>query len=92
MSDAPETMTINGQVHTCITSVFQEEALSLIDALVKDGVPGKLRPGRAYIMRPPEFSEDTPEARRRKRGAMRLHIVTIWLVGEIEKADRTYRP
>jgi hypothetical protein len=62
----------------------------LIAALVQNGVPGKLRPGR--IMRIPEFPEDTREARRKRRGAINLGIREIWMVGEIEEADRTYRP
>jgi hypothetical protein len=31
----------------------------LIAALVEKGVPSKLRPGRSYIARIPEFPEDT---------------------------------
>ena len=61
-------------------------------ALVEKGAPGKLRPGRSYIARIPEFPEDTREARRKKRGAINLGVREIWMVGEIEEADRTYRP
>ena len=85
-------MTIDGRVHTCITNTFVEEADGLIAALVEKGVPGKLRPGRSYITRLPESPEDTREARRKKRGAINLGVREIWMVGEIEEADRTYRP
>ena len=92
MSDDPQTMTIDGRVHTCITNTFVEEADGLIAALVEKGVPGKLRPGRSYITRIPEFPEDTREARRKRSGAISLGVREIWMVGEIEEADRTYRP
>jgi len=91
MSDNPETMTIDGRAHTYITDAFVDEAERWIAALVENGVPGKLRPGRSYICRAPEFS-DNARGRKKRRGAMRLGVVDIWLVGEIEEADRTYRP
>ena len=89
MSDDPQMMIIDGRVHTCITNTFADEAEGLIAALVEKGVPGKLRPGRSYITRIPE---GTQEARRKKRGAINLGVREIWMVGEIEEADRTYRP
>jgi hypothetical protein len=92
MSDNPQTMTIDGQAHTLITSTFVDEAETLIAALVEKGITGKLRPGRNYITRIPELPEDTREARRKRRGALNLGILEIWLVGEIEEADRTNRP
>ena len=92
MSDELQTMTIDGQVHTCIVGTFVDEAEGLIEALVEMGVPGKLRPGRSYITRIPEFPEETPEDRRKKSGAISLGVREIWMVGEIEEADRTYRP
>ena len=49
MSDELQTMTIDGQVHTCIVGTFVDEAEGLIEALVEMGVPGKLRPGRSYM-------------------------------------------
>jgi hypothetical protein len=90
--DDTQTMTIDGQVHTYMTNAFVDEAEKLIAALVEKGVPGKLRPGRSYITRIPEFPENTREARRKQREAISLGIRDIWLVGEIEEADRTYRP
>ena len=45
MSDDPQTMTIDGLVHTCITNTFVDEADGLIAALVEKGVPGKLGSG-----------------------------------------------
>ena len=92
MSDDLQTMTIDGQVHTWITNTFVDEAEGLNAALVEKGVPGKLRPGRSYITRIPDFPENTREARRKKRGAINLGVREIWMVGEIEEADRTYRP
>jgi hypothetical protein len=92
MSDNPQTMTIDGQAHTLITSTFVDEAEALVAALVEKGIPGKLRPGRNYITRIPEFPEGTREARRKKRGALNLGILEIWMVGKIEDADRTYCP
>ena len=92
MSDDLQTMTIDGRVHTCITNSSVDEAEGLIAALVEKGVPGKLRPGRSYITRIPDFPENTREARRKQRKAISLGIRDIWLVGEIEEADRTYRP
>jgi hypothetical protein len=91
MSDNPQTMTIGGRAHTYITNTFVDEAEGLIAALVEKGVLGKLRPGRSYITRVPEFPEDTREARRKRRGAINLGVREIWMVGEIEEADRTYR-
>jgi hypothetical protein len=92
MSDDPETETIDGRTHTYMMNTFIDEADRLIAALVEKGIPGKLRPGRSYITRAPEFPGDTREARRKRDGARRLGVVNIWLVGEIEEADRTYRP
>lgn len=91
-SDDLQTMTIDGRTYTYITSNFVEEAKLLIAALVEEGVPGKLRPGRTYVMRVPEFPGDTREARRKRSGAISLGIREIWTEGEIEEADRTYRP
>ena len=92
MIDDLKTMTIDGRVHTYLTNAFVDEAEGLITTLVEKGVPGKLRPGRSYITRIPVFAEDTREARRKKRGAINLGVREIWMVGEIEEADRTYRP
>jgi hypothetical protein len=92
MSDNPETMTIDGRAHTYITDAFVDEAERWIAALVENGVPGKLRPGRSYIIRIPEFPEDTREARHKRRGAINLGVREIWMVGEIEEADRINRP
>jgi hypothetical protein len=91
MSDDPETKTIDGRTHTYMMNTFIDEADRLIAALVEKGIPGKLRPGRSYIWRAPEFSDDA-RGRKKSRGARRLGVVDIWLVGEIEEADRTYRP
>jgi hypothetical protein len=55
MSDDLKTLTIDGRVHTYLTSVFVDEGERLIAALVEKGVPGKLRPGHSYIIRTPEF-------------------------------------
>ena len=63
-----KTTTIDGRVHTYLTNAFVDETEGLIAALVEKGVPGKLRPGRSYITRIPEFPGDTPEARRKRRG------------------------
>ena len=90
-NDDTQTMTIGGQVHTYMTNAFVDEAERMIAGLVEKGVPGKLRPGRSYIWRAPEFSDDA-RGRKKSREAGRLGIVDIWLVGEIEEADRTYRP
>jgi hypothetical protein len=92
MSDNPQTMTIDGRVHTYMTNAFVDEAEKLVAALVEKGVPGKLRPGRSYITRIPDFPENTREARRKQREAISLGVRDIWLVVEIEEADRTYRP
>src|SRR5262245_54889929 len=78
-----KTTTIDGRVHTYLTNAFVDEAEGLIAALVEKGVPGKLRPGRSYITRIPEFPGDTPEARRKRRGAISLGVREIWVVGEI---------
>jgi hypothetical protein len=91
MSDNPPTMTIDGRAHTYITNAFVDEAEGLIAALVEQGVPGKLRPGRSYITRIPDLPEDTPAARRKRRGAINLGIREIWMVGEIEDADRSWQ-
>jgi hypothetical protein len=90
--DDLKTITIDGRVHTYLTNAFVDEAEGLIAALVEKGVPGKLRPGRSYIMRSPEYPGDTREARRKRSGAISLGIREIWVVGEIEEADRTYQP
>jgi hypothetical protein len=89
--DDKQTMTIDGRVHTYMTNTFVDEADKVIAALVEKGVPGKLRPGRSYVRRAPGFSDDA-RGRKKSREARRLGIVGIWLVGEIEEADRTYRP
>ena len=86
-----QTMTIDGRIHTYMMNAFIDEADGLIAALVEQGVPGKLRPGRSYITRAPEFSDDA-RGRKKTREARRLGILNVWLVGEIEEADRTYRP
>ena len=88
MSDDLTTLTIDGRVHTHMSNAFVDEAERLIAALVEKGVPGKLRPGRSYITRIPEFPGNTREARRKRSGAVSLGIREIWLVG----ADRTYAP
>jgi hypothetical protein len=91
MSDNPQTKVIDGRTHTYMMNTFIDEADRLIAALVEKGIPGKLRPGRSYIWLAPEFSDDA-RGRKKSREATRLGIVDIWLVGEIEEADRTYRP
>jgi hypothetical protein len=90
-NDDTQTMTIDGRVHTYMTNTFVDEAEKLIATLVERGVPGKLRPGRSYVWRSPEFSDDA-RGRKKSKEAARLGIVDIWLVGEIEEADRTFRP
>ena len=89
--DDTQTLTIDGQVHTYMTNAFVNEAENVIAAFVEKGVPGKLRPGRSYIARIPHFPENTREARRKQREVISLGIRDIWLVGEIEEADRAYR-
>jgi hypothetical protein len=91
MSDDPQTKIIDGLTHTYMKNAFIDEADKLTAALVEKGIPGKLRPGRSYVWRAPEFSDDA-RGRKKSREAARLGIVDIWLVGEIEEADRTYRP
>jgi hypothetical protein len=75
-----------------MTNAFVDEAEAMVAALVAKGIPGKLRPGRSCIIRTTEFPGDTREARRKRNGAISLGIRHIWLVGEIEEADRTYSP
>lgn len=89
--DLPETMTIDGRTYTYMTNTFADEAEAMIAALVENGIPGKLRPGRSYIIRAPEFPGKTREARHKRSGAIRLGIREIWMEGEIEETDRTYR-
>jgi hypothetical protein len=92
VSDDPVTMIIDGQTYTYMTNTFADEAERLIAALVKEGVPGKLRPSRSYVIRIPDFPGNTREARRKRSGAISLGIREIWLVGEIEEADRKHHP
>ena len=92
MSDDPQTMTIDRRTYTYMTNTIADEAEAMITALVEKGVPGKLRPGRSYIICAPEIAGNTREARRKRSGAISLGICEIWMEGEIEEADRTYRP
>jgi hypothetical protein len=88
--DAPQTKIIDGRTHTYMKNTFIDEADNLIAALVEKGVPGKLRPRPQLRLALSRIFD----ARGRKKGkeAARLGIVDIWLVGEIEEADRTFRP
>ena len=68
-SDDLQTMTIDGRTYTYVTNTFVQEAKLLIAALVEEGVPGKLRPGRTYIIRVPNF----PETREKDAARQQRH-------------------
>jgi hypothetical protein len=85
-------LTIHGVIHTHITNCGIEEAEHLIKKLVAHGVLHKLRPGRTYISRYGQADDDTLQQKKKAKQGVRLGVTEIWLVGEVEDADRTYEP